>query len=359
MAPRRHHHRPDRRAHPGRRPDPDLARLGHHGRGRLRRVHHHALDRRRAGAQRRFGGREFGGRGRREFDGELRAARDAGHVDAAAVGSGDRRRDGEAEAGAALLAAGAGAGGVGAGEAFEDRGEEGRGDAGAVVAYPDDDGPGGGGLDARRDRRTDRCVHPCVGQQVGQHLVQAGLVADDQGRGVQGELELPLVAGARRARVPHRFGEQRREVDLGGLQWPALVEPGEQQEVLDEAGHAGRFGGDPAPGEAGFDAVGAAVHQLGVARDGGERGAEFMAGVGEEAAHAFLAAAHLLLAALSFGEGGLDVVDHAVERGADLAGLAAGVGVPFGHPGEGGDLAAPEGGAGDLDGGGGDAAQRP
>lgn len=79
-----------------------------------------------------------------------------------------------------------------------------------------------------------------------------------------------------------------------------------------------------------------------------------MAGVGEEAAHAFLAAAHLLLAALAFGERGLHVVDHAVEGGTDLVSLAAGVGVAFGDAGQGGDLAVAQRGAGDLDGGGGD-----
>lgn len=82
-----------------------------------------------------------------------------------------------------------------------------------------------------------------------------------------------------------------------------------------------------------------------------------MAGVGQETAHAFLAAAHPLLAALAFGERGLHVFDHAVQGGTHLTRLAAGVGVPFGNPGETGYLPAAERGVRDLDGGGGDPAE--
>ncbi len=65
-----------------------------------------------------------------------------------------------------------------------------------------------------------------------------------------------------------------------------------------------------------------------------------------------------LLGPPAFGERGLDVVDHAVERGAHPTGLAAGVGVTLRDPGEGGDVSAVQRGAGDLGGGGIDPAER-
>lgn len=167
---------------------------------------------------------------------------------------------------------------------------------------------------------------------------------------VQEQRELPVVVLARRPRVPHRLRHEGREVHLGGLQGAAVVQPGQEQQVLDQARHPGRLGRYAPPRQRRLDPVGPPVHQLRVPGDGGQRRTEFVAGVGQEAAHAFLAA-------LPLGEGGLDVVDHAIEGGADLACLAAGVRVAVGHPGQAGDLTPVQRGAGDLDGGGGDPAE--
>ncbi|WEP00509.1 hypothetical protein A6P39_011750 [Streptomyces sp. FXJ1.172] len=46
---------------------------------------------------------------------------------------------------------------------------------------------------------------------------------------------------------------------LLGLRRPRLGEAGEQQQVLDQAGHPGRLRADPAPGEVGGEGSGAAV----------------------------------------------------------------------------------------------------
>lgn len=161
-------------------------------------------------------------------------------------------------------------------------------------------------------------------------------------------VESPDVIRSERAGLPHRLRDHCREVHLGRVQGAARVQPGGQEQVLDTSRHPGRLGGDPARGRTGGDAV----HQLGVAGDGGERGAQFVGGVGEEAAHPFLAAA-------AFGERGLDLVDHAVEGGADLAGLRAGVGIGCGDPGECGGPVRSERRPGDLSRGGGDPAEQP
>ena len=78
---------------------------------------------------------------------------------------------------------------------------------------------------------------------------------------------------------------------------------------------------DPARARARSSAdSGAAAGQLGVAADRGQRGAQLVAGVGDELAQPHLA----VLAGL---QRGADVVEHLVERGADLADLGARVGV--------------------------------
>ena len=92
--------------------------------------------------------------------------------------------------------------------------------------------------------------------------------------------------------------------------------------------------------------------ELGVAADGGQRGAQLVAGVGHEVTYPGLAR-------LARGQRRADVVQHPVERGPDLADLGAGVGVGLGDAHREGDLAAVERQLGDPARGGRDPAQRP
>ena len=70
------------------------------------------------------------------------------------------------------------------------------------------------------------------------------------------------------------------------LEGPLVVEPSEQQQVVDQLCHPRGFVFDRAHrvGEVLRAAVGAATEQLRVAADRGQRGAELMRGVGETAA---------------------------------------------------------------------------
>ena len=87
-----------------------------------------------------------------------------------------------------------------------------------------------------------------------------------------------------------------------------------------------------------------AAGQLGVAADGGQRGAQLVAGVRGEPAQP-------RLAGVPPGQGRLDVPQHPVERGAELADLGPRVGI--GHPVRQGDLAAGQRQLGHLGRGGG------
>ena len=192
------------------------------------------------------------------------------------------------------------------------------------------------------DRRALRRVDPGVGQQVAGHLPEPGLVAGDDQR-------IGMLVGHRAGRVDGREVGQGvaghgDEVDRLAFQRPALVEPGQQEEVLDEEPHAGGLVLDAAhgPGQVLRPLGGPPAEQLGVAPDGGERRAQLVAGVGDEAAQPVLGGAPL-------GEGGLDLGQHGVEGEAEAADLGVGLG-RFDPAGE---VA-----AGDVAGGGGDALQR-
>jgi hypothetical protein len=137
--------------------------------------------------------------------------------------------------------------------------------------------------------RTVGRVHARVGEQVGDDLAQPGLVARHDGRGIR-EPDLPIVAGARRLRVADRLDHDAIEVDRSGSELAALVEPSEQQQVLDELGHAHRLRLDAADACTRRAAARRrAAGELGVAADRRERRPQLVARVGDEAAHLLLA----------------------------------------------------------------------
>ena len=139
-------------------------------------------------------------------------------------------------------------------------------------------------------------VHAGVRQQVGEHLLQARPVAAHDDR-LLGQLHAPLVVAARDVRVPDDVDEQAREVDVAGLELALGVQPGEQQEVLDEARHPHRLGLDAADVVLHVlaEVAAEAARQLRVPADGGERGPQLVARVRDEVPH-------LLLARLPDGE---------------------------------------------------------
>ena len=141
-----------------------------------------------------------------------------------------------------------------------------------------------------------------------------------------GQVELPPVAGVDDPRVGDRLDEQPGQVDRVPLERPAGVEPGQQQQVLDQRGHPRRLLLDlveRGPRRGGV--VGTTAGQLGVAGDRGQRRPQLVGGVGDELAH-------LLLALVPGVQRRLDVGEQRVEGRADLADLGALVGEPVRHP---------------------------
>ncbi len=74
-----------------------------------------------------------------------------------------------------------------------------------------------------------------VGEEVGQHLAQSPLVPEDEDR--SGSVERDRPVGVDRACVGHRVLGEDGDVDRLALERLALVESGEQEEVLDERAH--------------------------------------------------------------------------------------------------------------------------
>ncbi|EYT79915.1 hypothetical protein CF54_28525 [Streptomyces sp. Tu 6176] len=191
-----------------------------------------------------------------------------------------------------------------------------------------------------------------VGQQVDQHLLEACRVRRHRGR-FAGQVEPPGVAGTGRPRVADGVHDQRQEVGRLEAQRPARVQPGEQQQILHQQRHPVGLGLDTAQRVPGVraDPLAAAPGEFGVAADRGERGAQLVAGVRDELADP-------RLAALPCVQGAVDVVEHAVEREADLSDLGARVGLRCRDAFAEVHLARVQGEFGDPGGGGGDPAQR-
>ena len=152
--------------------------------------------------------------------------------------------------------------------------------------------------------------------------MQSGRIPGDGERRVR-QRESPLVGGVDDAGVVDRLEQQPRQVDRLALQRSAGIEARQQQQVLHQRRHPRGLGLDLGQGGAG--GLGPPAGQLGVAGDGRQRRTQLVRGVGDELPH-------LLLAAVALGEGGLDVVEHRVERRADLADLGALVGECRRHP---------------------------
>ena len=106
------------------------------------------------------------------------------------------------------------------------------------------------------------------------------------------------------------------QIDLFAFQRSPGVQARQQQHVLDEVGHPLGLGLHPAHRVR--DVVGQlvlfALRQFGVAADRRQRGAQFVAGVGDELPHP-------RLAGLPGRQRAGDAVEHAVQRGAELADL--------------------------------------
>ena len=188
-----------------------------------------------------------------------------------------------------------------------------RGHAGPVVGHIQRHGRGRVGRprverprpDRHLDRRTVRRVGERVAHQVADDLPQPRLVADDEERGAGLNRQFDGPVRGEQAGVVHRVGGQREQVYGLPGQRPLLVEPGQQQQVLDEQAHPGRFLLHPVqdpvqvvwrkPAPRGLlrrlglvparDQAAALAVVLGEAADRGQWRTQLVAGVGDEAPH--------------------------------------------------------------------------
>jgi hypothetical protein len=119
--------------------------------------------------------------------------------------------------------------------------------------------------------------------------------------------------------VVHQDGE----IDRIPLPLGMLVEASQPEHVVDQPAHPLCLQLDPAHRLIDLRALGqgALRIELGVGAKRGQRGAQLMAGLGEEAAHQ-------VLTGLAFGDGRRDAAEHPVQRRAEPAHLASGVGGP-------------------------------
>ena len=164
-----------------------------------------------------------------------------------------------------------------------------------------------------------------VGEQVGDDLVQPAPGRRGPSTGSSGRSSCQTWSGPAACASLTASTTIRVTVDRLAVQRPAGVEPGEQQQVVDEA--VIRVASDSTRPSAWATDGGTGSRSRrvssGVPADRRQRGAQLVAGVGDELAHP-----HLAL--LPRRQGGVDVVEHPVEGRAHLADLGAGVGVGAG-----------------------------
>ncbi len=245
---------------------------------------------------------------------------------------------------------------VRAGEPLEQPWEQFGIDAGPVVG----DGefgvgrPGAAAVagDSRRHRDARRRVHPGVAEQVADQLVQPrGVPADPDRRGRQ--VRDPVVRRGGDRGVVDRIGDELGQVDVFGVQVFAFAQPRQQQQLIDQQRHALCFGFDAGQRVFGRrrQLRGVLAGQFGISLDRRQRGAQLVAGVGDESAHPQVGFG-------AIGQCAVDVVQQSVERVPDDAHLVVGVGVLGHHPDADALVAIGERHRGDLRGGGGEPAQR-
>ena len=140
------------------------------------------------------------------------------------------------------------------------------------------------------DRRPRGRVHERVAQEVAEHLAQLERVGGDDGAARRPRARSRGRAPWRARRRPRRAASAR---DVDGLAHRVahLVQAREREQVLDEHAHARRLVLDPPHRLLDLlgRARGAHAEQLGVAADRGERRAQLVRRVGEEAPQPLLA----------------------------------------------------------------------
>jgi len=173
-----------------------------------------------------------------------------------------------------------------------------------------------GGAHTHGGRGARRGVVQHVRQQVAHHLAQPRGVADHPDRAVVVQRQRPVRVD--RQRVGHRVGGQLGQLDRPALQRPALVEAGEQEQLLHQRAHPGRLRLDPAHRLLQVVLAGRrpAPEQPGVTAGGRHRGAQLVRGRRDEPAQP-------VLRLRTLAEGPLDLAQHGVERVAEPADLRA------------------------------------
>ena len=156
-------------------------------------------------------------------------------------------------------------------------------------------------------RRPRRGVGQGVADQVVHELLEPGRVAEH--RDGTGGLQLEPAGAVDHAGVVDHGGHQRGQVHRHQFDIGTLALAGQDRQVADQHAHAGGLLLDPVERPVPGGPLGQRVlaEQLGVALDRGERRAQLVGGVGQEAAQPFLGSGTL-------GERRLDLGEHAVER---------------------------------------------
>ena len=127
--------------------------------------------------------------------------------------------------------------------------------------------------------------------------------------------------GAGDMRVADDIDEQRREIHLFAVHRPALIQPSQQQQVVDQPAHPGGLGLDPFHGVRDIrrQLVAGTTGQLGVPANCGQRRPQFVTGVGNELTY-------LALALLPCGQRVGHMAEHAIERSTNLPDLGVRLG---------------------------------
>ncbi len=230
------------------------------------------------------------------------------------MGGDDRRDDGQAQPGASGVA---GARVVETVEALEHLLGAGGVDARAVIAHLHHHPVARAIQDELHRRALGRVAHH-VAQDVGQHLAQRVLVAGHRTcprPGLGDELGRP--GGVERTQVGQRILEQGVQLDPFTSDRATFVEARQLEQVGDQLAHPAGLGLHPGH-RCRQLVLGDRAHsvELAVPANGGQRGAQLVAGVGDEAAH-------LALGGRLHREGVLDLGEHDVEGVRQTAHLRA------------------------------------